>query len=80
MSTVAATMSMLETMPETEQVKVFEFTQKLFRHPAVDSPFKPLTADEILADLEISRKQNESGEGLNMKDALTDMGKKHGYI
>lgn len=80
MGTLEATLSMLESMPEEARRMVFEYTQKLFvsRKPA--SPFVPLTSDQILADLGESRQQSEQGMSQNMKDALCEMGQKHGFV
>ena len=80
MSTLEATLSMLESMPEEARRKVFEYTRQLFvsRKPA--SPFEPLTSSQILEDLEQSRLQFEQGKDLDMKDALDQMGRKHGFV
>ena len=39
-----------------------------------------LSAEEILSDLKISRQQIANGQGLNMRDALMEMGKQHGFV
>ena len=80
MSTLEATVSMLQAMPEEARRKVFEYTQRLFvaRKPA--NPFVPLTEEQILSDLEESRNQIAASQGLNMKNALEEMGKKYGFI
>lgn len=80
MSTLEATMSMLETMPEEARIKVFIYTQNLFTSNKPANPFIPLTEERVLSDLSISRKQAENGEGLNMREALVEMGKQHGFI
>ncbi len=48
------------------------------RKPA--NPLTPLTMDKILSALEESRKQIDEGKGLNMKDALNEMGRNHGFL
>lgn len=80
MSTLEATISMLESMPEEARRKVFEYTQKLFiaRKPA--SPFEPVGSEQILADLEESRRQFAQGMGCEAKEALNEMGRKHGFV
>ena len=80
MSTLEATMSMLETMPEEAQAKVFEFTQSLFVAGNPESPFTPLTEAQVLADLEKSRQQITEGKGLNARGALEEMGRQHGFV
>lgn len=80
MSTVEATVSMLETMPEDARIMVYNYTQSLFTSRKPENPFTPLTTDIILSDLEESRKQINEGKGLNISDALDELGEKHGFI
>ena len=80
MSTLEATVSMLEAMPEDARIKVMEFTQKLFTSRKPANPFVPVSQEQILSDLAESRQQISAGQGLNMEDALKRMGKQHGFI
>ena len=80
MSSLEATVSMLEVMPEEAREKVFVYTQKLFMSHKPASPFVPLSTEKILSDLSISRSEAQNGEGLKAKDALMEMGKQHGFI
>ena len=80
MSTLEATVSMLEAMPEEARKQVFIFTQNLFTARKPASPFKALTKEQVLSDLAISRSQIASGKGLDMKEALNELGERHGFI
>ena len=80
MSSMEATLSMQETMPEEARLKVLEFTKKLFTSERPANPYKELTSDQILGELEESRKQIARGEGLDMEDALNRLGRKHGFV
>ena len=80
MSSVEATMSMLEAMPEEARLKVLEFTRKLFTSERPANPYTQLTSAQILNDLEESREQIARGEGLDMEDALGELGRKHGFV
>ena len=80
MSTLEATVSMLESMPEEARVKVFVYTQNLFTSNKPASPFVPLTEEKVFSDLSISRQQAANGEGLNMREALMEMGRQHGFV
>lgn len=80
MSTLDATVSMLEAMPEDARIKVMEFTQKLFTSRKPANPFVPVSQEQILSDLAESRQQISAGQGLNMEDVLKRMGKQHGFI
>lgn len=70
MSTLEATVSMLEAMPEDARLKVFKFTQQLFTSEKPENPFVSVGTKQILSDLVESRKQIADGEGIDMKDAL----------
>ena len=78
MSTLDATVSMLEAMPEDARIKVMEFTQKLFTSRKPASPF--VSQEQILSNLAESRQQISDGKGLDMEDALKRIGKQHGVI
>ena len=80
MSTLDATVSMLEAMPEDARMKVLEFTQQLFTSRKPANPFVSVNQEQVLSDLAESRQQIAAGQGLNMEDALNRMGKQHGFI
>lgn len=80
MSTLDATISMLEAMPEEARIKVMEFTQKLFTSKKPANPFVPASQEQILSDLAESRQQIADGKGVDMENALNRMGKQHGFI
>lgn len=74
MSTLEATVSMLEAMPEDARIKVLEFTQQLFTSRKPANPFVPVSQEQVLSDLAESRQQIAAGQGLNMEEALNKMG------
>ncbi len=80
MSTLDATISMLEAMPEDARIKVLKFTQQLFTSRKPANPFVPASREQVIADLAESRQQIADGKGLDMEDALNRMGKQHGFI
>ncbi|HCW23098.1 MAG TPA: hypothetical protein DGX96_05415 [Lachnospiraceae bacterium] len=80
MSTLEATVAMLESMPEEAKVKVFKYTQQLFMAEKPASPFTKLSAEEIYSDLAESRQQIENGQGINADVAMDEMGKRHGFV
>ncbi len=77
MSTIEATMSMLEVMPEDARIKVLEFTQQLFTSKKPENPFLPLTADMIMEDIEKSEEDIKEGNYRPMEEALDDMERKY---
>lgn len=80
MSTLDATVSMLEAMPEEARIKVLEYTRQLFTSRKPANPFVPVSREQLLSDLTESRQQIAAGQGLNMEDALNKMGEQHGFI
>lgn len=71
MSTLDATISMLEAMPEDARIKVMEYTKRLFTAAKPANPFVPAGQEQILSDLSEARQQIANGQGMNMKDALS---------
>ena len=80
MSTLEATISMLEMMPEESRQMVFEYTQELFSSSQIANPFVPVSKEQILKDLELSRQQVSQGKVRNMAVALEDLRRCHGFI
>lgn len=80
MSTLEATVSLLEAMPEDARIKVFEYTQMLFTSGKPANPFVPVDGRQILSDLAESRQQIAEGQGMDMEEALKVLGKKHGFL
>ena len=80
MSTLDATVSMLEAMPEDARIKVFEYTQQLFTYMKPANPFVPVSTKHVLSYLAESRQQIDDGKGLDMADALNELGNQHGFV
>ena len=80
MSTLEATVSMLESMPEDARTLVYQYTRTLFTSYKPANPFVPVSMDQVLSDLEESRNQQKDGLCVDMKDALDEMGKRHGFV
>ena len=78
MTTIEKTVSMMEKMPEEMRIKVFLFAEELAGRQK--NPFVPLTKDQILSDLAISRKQHEEGQSVDAATAITEMRRRHGFI
>jgi EAL domain-containing protein (putative c-di-GMP-specific phosphodiesterase class I) len=78
MSTIEATISMMEVLPEDDLVQICNFTTMLYEKRKVNNPFVPLTEEKLMSDLETSRTQIAQGKSLNMKTALEQLGAKYG--
>jgi EAL domain-containing protein (putative c-di-GMP-specific phosphodiesterase class I) len=78
MSTIEATISMMEVLPEDDLVQIRNFTTMLYEKRKVNNPFVPLTEEKLMDDLETSRAQIEQGKCQDMKTALDHLGAKYG--
>ncbi len=80
MSTIAATVSIMEELPEEARIKVLNYAQDLCETEEPSNPFMSLTKDQILADLDKSRQQIADGQGVSADEAMEKIGKKNGFI
>ena len=80
MSTLEATVSMLEAMPEEARMKVFQYTRTMFSSIRPSNPFTPVDKASVLTDLKTSSEEFESGKGLNAKEAIEEMRRQRGFI
>ena len=72
--------SVMETMPEEARLRVLEFTKKLFTSETPANSYRELTPPHIIGALEQSRLQPARGEGLDVEDALSGLGRKRGFV
>ena len=71
MSTLESTVSMLEVLPDTDVQIVFNVTKELMdKHDT--SPFKPVTKEDVLNDLNISAKDISGLRRAHRRDRRTD--------
>ena len=77
MSFAEATKSMIDLLPESDVQVIYAVTKNIFDKET--TPFKPLTRDQILSDLETSRKQVENGETSDLDSAIDRLEAKYGF-
>lgn len=75
MSTVQATASMMEYLPEPEQQKVLVFVRNLV---SKNSPFKPETEEEFYASIDIGIAQADAGQVQDMDEAIDEISRELG--
>ena len=80
MSTLEATMSMLEAMPEEARLKVYQYTRTMFSSSHPSSPFTPASKENVLADLKASSQEVDAGKGTDAKAAIQEMRRQHGFV
>lgn len=78
MSAFENTVSMMEVLPESDLIEIENFTKKLYMLRNSESPFHPLTEEEILNDLQISREQIAQGKCKEMGQAIEEIRNKYG--
>lgn len=76
MSTLESTISMLENMAPADVEVIYTMTKALFDKQA--SPFQPLSRDQLLRDLAVSRQQIQEGKYTDAKDAVQAVRAKYG--
>ena len=75
MSTLEQTVSMLETLPEDDVKAIHDITYRFYIRER--SILKPLTKEQILKDLSISREQIANDEALEMGEAIKEIEAKY---
>lgn len=80
MTILQNTISMMQTLPEADLLKIQDFMQKLSKHheleatdEAVAKFLGPKSREDIYRDLEISRRQAAAGECQEMGEALNEI-------
>lgn len=76
MNTLESTISMLETLPEQELKAIHDITYVIYAQSS--NPYRPLSKQRILKDLEASREQIKNGQCKDAKAAINEIGAKYG--
>ena len=71
MSTLEATIAMLESLPESDVKAIHDITYRIFEKNS--SPLRPVSKKAILEDLGVSRNQIEKGEFKDAEEAVSDI-------
>ncbi len=80
MSSIEATVSMLEVMPEEARVKVLEFTQELFSAEGSANPFVPKGLDDIMQDIAEAETDLQAGRVYPMSQVLDEIEADYGLV
>lgn len=80
MGAIAETVSVMEEMPEETRKEVLSFARYKLHASKPNNPARPHTDEELLSILKRSDRQYHEGKALNMKDAITEARKQHGFI
>ena len=75
MSTLETNLALLLTIPEEHQEKIQSY---LLTNFCTDNPYKPLSGNEILAELAESRACCRAGEGEDLDKVLDEISDKYG--
>ena len=70
MSTLEATVSMLEMLPESELEGIQNYIIKYCEDRKIENPFRPLSEQELMDRLELARRQCENGECMTGDEAV----------
>ncbi|HCT91651.1 MAG TPA: hypothetical protein DF613_09790 [Lachnospiraceae bacterium] len=80
MSIMENTISMMESLPEADLLKIQNFTRKLFQchesestDEAVGRFLEPMSREDFMRDIEIAERQFAAGEYQEMGEAIDDI-------
>lgn len=78
MNILENTVSMMEALPESDLIEIQNFTKRLYMLRCAESPFCPLSGEDIMNDLRISREQVAQGKCKEMGQAIEEIRNKYG--
>ncbi|MCQ2558053.1 MAG: hypothetical protein MJ135_02930 [Oscillospiraceae bacterium] len=78
MSTLEATVSMLEVLSEADLLRIQTFAKCLFMSQGHENPFQPLTKGQIIAQLDESAKEYAHGQFKDADAFADEMMEKYG--
>lgn len=78
MSTLENTISMLESLPETDLIRLQDLVKSLFQQQQRNCPFPLKNKGDLYRDLEISRKQAAEGKCMEMGQVISEIRNKYG--
>lgn len=76
MSTLEATVSMLETLPEEDLIAINGIVRRFVVKES--NPYRPLSKQETLEKLAVSRRHAKEGKVTEARQAVGEIRKKHG--
>ncbi|MEE8808390.1 MAG: hypothetical protein SOI44_08240 [Lactimicrobium sp.] len=80
MSTIAETMAIMENMPEATRKQVLSFARYKLRASKPSNPSASFSDDELVSILEHSDAEYHDGKAMDMKKAILEARKMHGFI
>lgn len=78
MSTLEATVLMLQSLPESELLTIYDLTRRLYIKQNKDIEFKVMTEAEMIDKLDTSRKHAEEGMVMDADVAISKLRVKYG--
>ena len=75
MSTKEANIELISTLPDSDQEKIFVYLSENF---CGDSPYKPMSKQEIYRELAEARECYTKGDYQDFDEALDDISRKYG--
>lgn len=78
MSTLEATVLMLQSLPESELLTIYDLTRRLYTKQNKDIEFKVMTEAEMIDKLDTSRKHAEEGMVMDADVAISKLRVKYG--
>lgn len=78
MSTLEATISMLQTLPESELLTIYDLTRRFFIKQNKGTEFETMTEDQFLEKLDMARMHADEGKVMDVDGAISKLRTKYG--
>lgn len=78
MSTLEATVSMLQSLPEAELLTIYDLTRRFYIKQNKDVEPKAMTEEQMLDKLEVSREHAAEGRMMDADIAISKLRTKYG--
>ncbi len=80
MSVLENTISMLEVLPETDLIRIQDYTRSLIKQRGAKYPFPLLDEKDIIEIAKTSERQIANGECKNAKEFLSELRQEYGIL
>lgn len=78
MSTLEATISMLQSLPESELLTIYDLTRRFYIKQKKTAEVEAMTEEQILEKLETSRRHTAEGRVMDADVAISKLRMKYG--
>ena len=78
MTALESTVSVLRTLPESKLMIIQNLARQFAQQPTIENPYKPMSRDEILAELAASSEDIKQGKVYSAEESVSLIRDKYG--